>query len=243
MTIQTGMIKSTRLKAAAVYTTASHCIRALCVSYAKPLTQKNADRRIKAWAECFLNIAKPNIRVSNPFNVRLDSNKRYIIMCNHTSLYDIPLGYMVFPDISLRMLAKKELTRIPIFGRTMRALGTPIIDRHNRDQAVKDLEKTKTLMNQGIVLWIAPEGTRSRTGELKAFKKGGFITAIQADATIIPLAIIGANKICPNDNSRVHLYQNVELTIGKPINAGEYDLENKEKLIAKVHKAIKELLH
>jgi 1-acyl-sn-glycerol-3-phosphate acyltransferase len=242
MAVKASRLQSAKIKATSVYVTAKACLGAIHAGHYETLPQYTADEHIKDWAKQFLDVVQAKIYVKNPYNVTLSANQRYIVMCNHTSLFDIPLGYIAFPDVSLRMLAKKELTKIPIFGRAMSVLGTPTIDRHNREQAVKDLEKTKVLMESGMVLWMAPEGTRSKSGALRPFKKGGFITAIEASATIIPLVIKGANKICPGDNSRIYLNQPVSLTIGKPIDASAYSLENKEELISSLHTQMAKLL-
>ena len=163
-------------------------------------------------------------------------------MCNHASLFDIPLSLQAFPTTSLRMLAKKELSRIPIMGGGMVAAEFPFIDRKNRRQAIQDLEKVKHLLESGIVMWIAPEGTRSETGALAPFKKGGFITAIKTNALIIPMGIRGANQILPARTRQFRLNQQAELHIGKPIDASRFDLDHKDALITEVHQAIQDLL-
>ncbi len=105
-----------------------------------------------------------------------------------------------------------------------------------------DLNTAKKLMEQGIVLWIAPEGTRSQDGKLQAFKKGTFITAIQTKATLIPLAIEGAFELYDSDTKRVRLNQKIKLTIGEPIDSTEYAKHDKESLMADAHKTMSILL-
>lgn len=97
-------------------------------------------------------------------------------------------------------------------------------------------------MESGIILWVAPEGTRSKDGKLAPFKKGGFITAIQAKATIIPIGIRGAFDILPARTFNIHLNQKAEIHIGEPIDAAQYTIENKEELIEKTHQSIKKLV-
>lgn len=140
------------------------------------------------------------------------------------------------------MLAKSELSKIPILSKGMSAAEFPFVDRKNRYQAIKDLAFAQKLMESGIMLWIAPEGTRSKDGRLAPFKKGSFITAIQAGAIIIPIGIRGAFDILPARSSNVNLYQQAEIHIGKPIDAATFTIENKEELIEKIHQAIKELV-
>ena len=87
-------------------------------------------------------------------------------------------------------------------------------------------------------MWIAPEGTRSSNGHVGAFKKGAFITAIQANATIIPLGIRGAFNILPARTWQFNLGQEAEIHVGKPIDASAFTLDNKDALIHEVREAI-----
>lgn len=96
-------------------------------------------------------------------------------------------------------------------------------------------------MKSGILIWVAPEGTRSKNGKLAPFKKGAFITAIHAKATIIPIGIRGAFEIIPAKTFNINLQQKAEIHIGKPIDASQYTLENRNELIEKTYQAIEEL--
>jgi 1-acyl-sn-glycerol-3-phosphate acyltransferase len=200
------------------------------------------DKTIQKWIDHVLSLAGITCKVVNPYNVQPEAGKATIVMCNHSSIYDIPLGFKIFPDQSIRMLAKKELSRIPLLGSAMRITEFPFIDRKNRKRAFEDLAYARKLMESGIIMWIAPEGTRSLDGKLKPFKKGAFISAIEANATIIPVGIHGAFEILPARTYQFNLNQKAEIHIGKPIDASAFTLENKDELVAKVYAAISELL-
>jgi 1-acyl-sn-glycerol-3-phosphate acyltransferase len=161
-------------------------------------------------------------------------------MSNHSSLYDIPLIIMTMPG-SIRMLTKKELFKVPLWGKGMKAGEFIAIDRHDFDQAKKDLKSAREKMESGIVLWIAPEGTRSRTGKLGEFKKGGVIMAIESGATIIPVGIIGSADILQPKTWDFYLGKEVKVNVGKPIEASGYSLENKEELLDVLRESITEL--
>lgn len=199
------------------------------------------DKTVHLWARRILNLVKVKCNVINPHHVEPEPGQPTIVMCNHSSLYDIPLSMYAFPHHSLRMLAKKELSKIPIVGKGMTAAEFPFIDRKNRRQAMKDLEAVQQMLTSGIVMWIAPEGTRSKDGKLAPFKKGAFITAIVAKATIIPIGIRGAYDILPARTFQFNINQTAEVHIGKPIDASKFTLENKEQLIEKVYQTIKQL--
>ena len=206
------------------------------------ITQPWVNRTLQLWVRRVFQCLRLNCRVINPHQIKPKPGQATIIMCNHSSLFDIPLSLYAFPDVSLRMLAKAELAKIPLFGSAMKAADFPLIHRSNRHQAMKDLQVVQNLLASGVVMWIAPEGTRSRYGQLGPFKKGGFTTAIHAKATIIPIGIVGANRILPARTNKLALNQTAEVRIGQPIDAATYALENKEELIKRVHQAIGELL-
>lgn len=200
------------------------------------------DATIQIWVRRTLNLVKVDCNVVNPHHVEPKAGQPTIVMCNHSSLYDIPLSLKAFPNHSIRMLAKKELSRIPILGKGMEAAEFPFIDRKNRRQAIKDLEAVHRLLESGIVMWIAPEGTRSKDGKLAPFKKGAFISAIQAKATIIPIGIRGAYDILPARTFQFNMNQKAEVHIGDPIDASKYTLDNKEVLIEEVFQSMKKLV-
>lgn len=206
-------------------------------------SRKWCNEELQRWATRLLNLVKVNYKILNPYNVKPKHGTATIIMCNHASLYDIPLSLKVFPDKSVRMLSKKEIANIPIMGKGMIAAEFPTIDRENRRQAIKDLERVKTMLEDDIVMWIAPEGTRSKDGKLGEFKKGAFITAISTKANIIPIAIVGANNILPARSKSFNLNQTVEIHIGKEIDTSQYSLSQKEELLKRVYNEMQLLLN
>lgn len=218
------------------------CSRSVFKYFFSHPTRDWVDKTLHNWADQILDLVQVDYKVINTNNVQPKPGQATILMCNHSSVYDIPLGFKTFPNHSIRMLAKKELSKIPIMGKGMAAAEFPFVDRKNRKQAIKDLEYAKKLMESGIVMWIAPEGTRSKNGLLAPFKKGAFVTAIQAKATIIPVGIRGAFDIIPAKTRRINLKQRAEIHIGEPIDTSQYTVENKEELVARTYSAIKELL-
>jgi len=139
-------------------------------------------------------------------------------MSNHASLYDIPIILASLPG-SIRMIAKRELSYIPYFGTSLKHSEFIFIDRKNRLKAIEDLKIAKRNMLNGIVVWAAPEGTRSRNGVLGPFKKGIFKLAQEIDAIIIPVVIIGSRQLLPAKTWQFHPGQHIIVRIGAPIYA------------------------
>jgi len=199
-----------------------------------------ADSVLRWWSGVLLQAVGASWEVSNPHNVTIKQGQPHIIMANHRSYYDIPLSFVSMPG-SIRMLTKKELFKIPIWGKGMMAAEFISIDRHNLEQALKDLDEARQIMQSGIVLWVAPEGTRSRTGRLQDFKKGGFMLALQTGAVIIPVGIRGSETILPPDTFDFVLGRKVEVNIGEPIDASLYNIEQRDVLMQNVRRAIEGL--
>ena len=109
----------------------------------------------------------------------LSDSHPQIIASNHQSWYDVFALAAVIPQ-RYRFIAKSELERIPLFGSAWTSAGHISIDRKDRSKAIRALDEAAELMrrdNSAIVIF--PEGTRSPTGELQAFKKGAFMMALR----------------------------------------------------------------
>lgn len=199
------------------------------------------DARLRRWSQRLLDLVALRCNVVAPPGFRFEPGRATILMSNHQSLYDIPLIFVALPG-SIRMLTKKELFRVPIWGRGMKAGEFISIDRKDRRQALRDLEAARRKMEDGIVLWIAPEGTRSRDGRLGELKKGGFILAIETGASIVPIGIRGASAVLPPGTLRgVRLGCTAEVHIGAPIDASAYSVDTRDELTAEVSRRICEL--
>jgi 1-acyl-sn-glycerol-3-phosphate acyltransferase len=225
-----------------IYSVIKMSIETVRLSQKNQLTHQWVDQRIQSWSKEIIGYTKANWQVINPNNIAPKPGQPTIIMCNHASLYDIPFTYLAFPNETIRMLAKTELSKLPFFGKALKAAGIPFINRQNRQQAIEDLNRVRSMLAEDLVLWIAPEGTRSADGHLGPFKKGGFITAIQAQATIIPMIINGANKILPARSLSFSFHQKVDIIIGQPIDASEYALTQKDELMRLVRNTMKSML-
>ncbi len=201
----------------------------------------NGDRRLRWWSRRLLDLAEVRVEVFNPTNVRIERGKPLVVMSNHASLYDIPLIFVALPG-SIRMLTKKELFGVPVWGRAMAAAEFVSIDRQDHDHAIHDLDAAREKMAEGIALWIAPEGTRSKDGKLGVFKKGGFMLALQTGAMIIPVGIRGAHEILPPKTFLdLQTEQTAEVHVGEPIDASSYTLETREQLMEEVARRIHRL--
>jgi len=215
-----------------VYTLWS-CIKIIIGSFVVKNYRPYIDRIMSKWASRLLGLIRVTTRVTGKENIPVKGDRPVIVMCNHSSLYDIPIAINAL-NTSFRFVAKRELFALPIFGSAIEKAEFISIDRHNREQAVKDLQRAKDKMLDGITLWMAPEGTRSKDGRLAKFKRGGFHIAIDTKAIIIPIAIKEIHKVQAGDELKLYLNQEIEVVICPPVDAQEYDLDRRKELVEKV---------
>jgi 1-acyl-sn-glycerol-3-phosphate acyltransferase len=193
------------------------------------------DARLAWWSEQLVARAAITLRVSGAEHARAEA--AFVVMSNHQSHYDIPVLYQSLP-LRLRMVAKSELFRIPIWAQAMRAAGFVELDRGARERAIHSLERAKTALAQGTSIWIAPEGTRSRDGKLGPFKLGGFHVAVGAGARILPVTIDGTRQTLPAKGGHVTPGATVQVTVHPPIDPADFGAEVGEPLVQAVRQSI-----
>lgn len=213
--------------------TLSSCLRMIFGSFLVKNYRQYVDGIMQQWARRLLSLIRVTTKVVGSKNLELYEGRPIVVMCNHSSLYDIPIAINAL-NISFRFVTKSELFNLPIFGAALRKAEFPSVDRHNHEQALKDLAKAKEKMLDGITLWMAPEGTRSKDGKLKRFKRGGFHIAIDTKAVIIPIVIKDIHKVQAGDDLTLYLNQEIEVEICQPIDAMNYSLEQRKQLIEDV---------
>lgn len=239
--MKTARIRGLFILIKAAFITAYYSLLLIIPGYTKRSTRPYVDRQLQAWVNTLLRSAHVHCRVVNTQSTEPAAGRVTIVMSNHSSLYDIPLCFKAFPKHPIRMLAKKELANMPFMGLAMKASEFPFINRQNQSQAIQDLNTAKQLMESGIVMWIFPEGTRSQDGHLARLKKGAFMTALETQATIIPVGIRGAYHILPARTFNLQTHQTAEIHIGKAIDTKDYTLNERQMLIERVYQEIKTL--
>lgn len=191
------------------------------------------------WMGFNLWMSRVRVRVGGIDN--LDTSKQYIFMSNHCSAADIvALGWALWP-FQIRFVAKKELQRVPFFGWGLRALRNIIIDRANHTQALRSYAAAGERIRRGISVVVFPEGTRGDGRALLPFKKGGFVLAIETQTPIVPIAVVGTDRVMPPQSLRVESGE-VEVRIGAPIETAGFSVDDRDQVLRRVRDAIEALM-
>ena len=215
-------------------------LSAVVVGAALLLREGDIYERVgRAWSRRMLRAAGVTVRLEGLENLRPD--QPHLVVSNHASWYDVwALGAWI-PQRYL-FVAKKELSKIPLFGQAWMAAGHISIDRKDTQSAIRSLrEAGDKIRNENATVVIFPEGTRSPTGELLPFKKGAFMLAIQTGVEIVPTAVIGGRDVLPRGGFRVRS-GTITVRFGPPIRTTHHTERNRDELIALVRQSIETLL-
>ncbi len=196
------------------YETFLTCAPTIVDALRGPVARTKSSARLASWAERIVRRAEIDLHVHGLEHV--DAASTYVVMSNHQSHYDIFVLFKAFPGV-FRMVAKVELSRVPVLGGGMTAAEFVFLDRGDRAHAVAALRLAGERIRSGINVWIAPEGTQSRDGALLPFKKGGFVLAEEAGVKILPVTVEGTRHVMPAKQARVHRGKRVDVTFHAPV--------------------------
>ena len=188
----------------------------------------------RPWAR--LIAASFGVRVAASGAGRIPRDRACVYMCNHQSHFDIIALLLALPG-QYRMLGKKSLFRIPVFGWALWLAGFISVDRSDRDKAIASVERAARTVRKGRSVVIFPEGSRSPDGLLQPLKKGGFHLALSAGAPIVPVAIVGGRAILAKGSLDIRPGL-MEVRIGAPIETAVGDPRGVDGLIPEVRSAL-----
>jgi 1-acyl-sn-glycerol-3-phosphate acyltransferase len=199
------------------------------------LSAEACDRRLAEWSGAIVRRARIDLQVEGAEHAT--PGESFVLMSNHQSLYDVPVIYQAL-DRRIRMVAKKELFNVPLWGRAMHRAGFIALDRSNRERSRQILLSSANVLQAGTSIWIAPEGTRSRDGSLGEFRKGGFHLALQSGCRILPITVIGTRAVLPAKGAHITDGCRVRVVIHPPVDPRAYGEQGRDELIARVRSAI-----
>ena len=230
------MIRSLWLGLFIVVTTAIHGTVAIVVALLRIKRRPNDvyDWSTVDWSRGILQVAGTPVLASGLELVPREGP--VVFASNHTSMFDIWALSATLPG-STRFVAKQELGRIPLLGPAMRRAGHILIDRFNRARAFEAYDQAAATIRSGISAIVFPEGTRSRTGELQAFKNAPFALAIAAQVPVVPVYVDGTYTILPKGSVRLRP-KPIRVLVGEPIPTAGLTVDDRESLRDRVRAAI-----
>jgi putative phosphoserine phosphatase/1-acylglycerol-3-phosphate O-acyltransferase len=131
-------------------------------------------------------------------------------------------------------VAKKEARNIPGFGQLFQLAGVAFVERGNTAQAKQVLAPAvDKLRNDGVSLAMSPEGTRSPTPRLGAFKKGAFHIAMQAQVPMVPVVLRGAGYVMWRGSQTIRAGA-IEVAVLPPVQTDTWTVETIDQHVADV---------
>ena len=164
------------------------------------------------WAKSIFPLMGKKVHIRGRENIR--KGERYILLANHSSMFDISAIMAVYPDIS--WFGHERLLRIPLFRRML--LMTDYIPMR-----ISNIKNTRIMLRnleekaQKRTVAIFPEGTRTLDGKLNSFYRG-FIHLLRAtEHDILPVTLNGFYKLKPKNRFSIHFGARLEMIIHPPM--------------------------
>jgi len=152
-----------------------------------------ASRNIAAnWAKILCWLTPVQVTIEGAENA--DPGQTYVVVCNHQSQYDIFLVYG-WLNLDLKWVLKAELRKVPGVGIGCEKAGHIFVDRRNSEQSRKSISDALDRVGDGVGILFFAEGTRSKDGKLRPFKKGAFRVATSQQLPVLPITLIGTRDV------------------------------------------------
>lgn len=165
------------------------------------LVTRPFDRRTRAlhaftcfWASLYTWL-NPVWRVHVTGRQHIRRGATYVMVANHLSLVDILVLFRLF--VPFAWVSKKENFSVPFIGWNMRLNGYIPLRRGDKASAAVMMDACRRTLRDGTSIMMFPEGTRSRTGELQAFKPGAFALALETGVPVLPIVLAGSGHALP----------------------------------------------
>jgi 1-acyl-sn-glycerol-3-phosphate acyltransferase len=210
-----------------------------CVSTLGLVMPRRRGRRFmldvaRWWARCILWASRC------PIDVQFHGPRPaggFLFFANHQSMLDIVALFVALRDTPFAFAAKRELYKVPFIGWYLRLAGFIEVDRNNRERAMASYQKAAVLLQDGLVICIYPEGTRSLDGSILPFKKGPFVLALESQVPIVPVAVEGAQHAIRKHSLRLY-GATIRVRVGEPIPTKGLTAADRDALLVRTRKAV-----
>jgi len=157
----------------------------------------------------------------------------YLVVANHSSLFDIPALMGAVPGVAI--MGREYLTRIPGFGRLLTALHYIPVDTESPRKAHASLERAAEVARAGVSVGIFPEGTRTPDGQVKSLRRGFVQVLRKSGLDLVPARITGTFALKPKGQITMDPREQIHVRLGAPVrNADLAGLSDRE-IVQVVH--------
>jgi len=182
------------------------------------------------WSRLMCAIALCPVKVVG--KEKINKKHSYIFISNHQGIHDI---FLIFGHIGqpIKWVMKQSLRKIPFVGLACEAAGYIFVDKSSPQAAAKTIRRAEEKLKNGVSIAICPEGSRTHTGKMGAFKKGAFQMALDLKLPIVPITINGSYEVMSINTYRITPCK-MEVIIHDPIYVEEDRPENIRDLTVKI---------
>jgi putative phosphoserine phosphatase / 1-acylglycerol-3-phosphate O-acyltransferase len=217
-------------------------VPAAAAGVAVGLTKRNrragVDVAFPMWMDLMLGLNGVKLRVLGGDNAWAD--RPTVFIHNHLTNFDsFVVAKVVRSGVS--GVGKKEITKSPLGALMAWALDAAMIDRSDSASAIQAMQPVTDRLRQGLSVVIAPEGTRSETGELGEFKKGAFRMAMSAEVPITPIVLRNVEILGARDSATMRP-GTVELAVLPSVSTSDWTVADLNERIAGVRAMFEDLL-
>ncbi|MBI3999258.1 MAG: 1-acyl-sn-glycerol-3-phosphate acyltransferase [Candidatus Omnitrophica bacterium] len=175
--------------------------------------RKHIHPLISFWAKAVLTVC-PLIKVRLEGAEHLKQNGTYVLVANHQSIGDIIA--ILHLSHSFKFVAKEDLFWIPCLGWALWLAGYIPLVRGDRMSGKRAVDQASGYLKRGVSVLLFPEGTRSPSGEIQAFKVGAFKLAAEVGVPIVPIVIHGTRDFLPKGSRLLARRVQVTVKVGIP---------------------------
>ena len=162
----------------------------------------------------------------------IEAHRTYMLVANHLSLLDILVLFRLFKDF--KWVSKAEIFKVPVIGWNMRLNRYIPLKRGDRESIVEMMTACHETLAQGSSVMMFPEGTRSKTGELRDFKTGAFQLALEARVPVVPIVIRGSSDALPKHGFVLQGRHQISVTVLPAVEESVVESMNTEELTSHV---------
>jgi 1-acyl-sn-glycerol-3-phosphate acyltransferase len=138
-----------------------------------------------------------------------------VIVANHASIIDILVVFALYRPF--KWVSKAENFKLPFIGWNMTLNDYVQLERGKKESILRMLDECREHLRRGCPVLLFPEGTRSKTGELQAFKDGAFQLATEMGCPLVPVAIHGTRDSLPKHGIVLREKMRARIEVLEPI--------------------------